>query len=206
MDVAVACYGDGAANQGQIWEAANMAALWKLPMIFCIENNQYDMGTSVSRSSSNNDYFTMGSNIPGLKIDGMNVLAVREGFKFAKEYCASGQGPIFVECSTYRYHGHSMSDPGTTYRNRDEIATMRATRDPIDHVKKLLADYCDTKDDDLKKIEKDIRADVAAAADKAKQASLPDPGKDLLNNVYLDDNGKDVKPPYIKMPTHYNLY
>jgi len=206
MNVAVACYGDGAANQGQIWESANMASLWKLPMIFCIENNQYGMGTSVSRSSSNNDYYTMGNHIPGLKIDGMNVLAVREGFKYAKEHCASGKGPIFVECSTYRYHGHSMSDPGTTYRLREEIRLVRETRDPINQVKKLLTDYCGTKEDDLKKIEKDIQAQVAAAAERAKQAALPDPAKHLLDNVYLDDQGKDVKPPYIKMPTHYNVY
>ncbi|KAH8072890.1 pyruvate dehydrogenase [Aureococcus anophagefferens] len=110
MPVAIGCYGDGAANQGQIWEAANMAALWKLPMIFCIENNQYGMGTSISRSSSNNDYYTMGNLIPGIKMGGMNVLSVREGMKHVKDYVGSGNGPMYVEMSTYRYHGHSMSD------------------------------------------------------------------------------------------------
>jgi pyruvate dehydrogenase E1 component alpha subunit len=102
MNIAIAMYGDGAANQGQIWEAANMASLWKLPAIFLIENNQYGMGTSIARSSSNNKYYTMGNHIPGLRIDGMNVLAVREGLKYAKEYCASGNGPLYIEMNTYR--------------------------------------------------------------------------------------------------------
>ncbi len=128
MPVAIAMYGDGAANQGQIWEAANMAALWKLPMIFCIENNQYGMGTSIERSSSNTKYYTMGNRIPGIRMDGMNVVAVREGMKFVKDFVGSGNGPMYVEMNTYRYHGHSMSDPGTTYRNRDEIVQTRSTR------------------------------------------------------------------------------
>ncbi|KAH8098924.1 pyruvate dehydrogenase [Aureococcus anophagefferens] len=146
--------------QGQIWEAANMAALWKLPMIFCIENNQYGMGTSISRSSSNNDYYTMGNLIPGIKMDGMNVLSVREGMKHVKDYVGSGNGPMYVEMSTYRYHGHSMSDPGTTYRNRDEIAAMRSTRDPIEHVKKMLVDHTDATEEELKAMEKVIRKEA----------------------------------------------
>lgn len=105
-----------------------MAALWKLPMIFCIENNQYGMGTSIERSSSNTKYFTMGNRIPGIRMDGMNVVAVREGMKLVKDFVGSGNGPMYVEMNTYRYHGHSMSDPGTTYRNRDEIVQTRSTR------------------------------------------------------------------------------
>lgn len=190
--VAIACYGDGAANQGQIWESANMAALWKLPMIFCIENNQYGMGTSVTRSSSNNEYYTAGNMIPGLKIDGMNVLAVREGMKFAKEY-ALENGPIFVEAMTYRYHGHSMSDPGTTYRNRDEIAGIRATRDPIDYVRKLI-----DSPDELKDIEKDIKAFVAAENAAAKAGSPP-PVDTLLDNIYIEG-----PPDYVRMPYYPN--
>jgi len=200
MPVAIACYGDGAANQGQIWESANMAALWKLPMLFGIENNQYGMGTSISRSSSNNEYYTMGNMIPGLKIDGMNVLSVREGVKFAKNFAATGNGPMYLEFSTYRYHGHSMSDPGTTYRNRDEISNVRATRDPIEHIKKLILDYTAVKDDELKAIEKDIRAEVAAACDRAKSAQPP-PLSELTKYVYLDENCKDVQPPYIRFAT-----
>ena len=105
------------------------------PMIFCIENNQYGMGTSIDRHSSIQDYYKMGNAIPGLRIDGMNVLAVREGMRFAREHCASGHGPMYIEMMTYRYHGHSMSDPGTTYRNREEIAFTRSTRDPLEFIR-----------------------------------------------------------------------
>jgi pyruvate dehydrogenase E1 component alpha subunit len=202
MPVAIGCYGDGAANQGQIWEAANMAALWKLPMIFCIENNQYGMGTSISRSSCNNDYYTMGNVIPGLKMDGMNVLSVREGIKFVKDYVSSGNGPMFVEMSTYRYHGHSMSDPGTTYRNRDEIAAMRQTRDPIEFVKKLLLDHTDVAEEELKAIEKDIRAEVAAACERAKAGSPPDSIAELTNNIFLNPDGTNAPQEYIRMPDY----
>ena len=202
MPVAIGCYGDGAANQGQIWEAANMAALWKLPMIFCIENNQYGMGTSISRSSSNNDYYTMGNLIPGIKMDGMNVLSVREGMKHVKDYVGSGNGPMYVEMSTYRYHGHSMSDPGTTYRNRDEIAAMRSTRDPIEHVKKMLVDYTDATEEELKAMEKVIRKDVADACDRAKAGAPPDSIADLTNNIYLTEDGKSEPQAYIRMPDY----
>jgi len=168
MPVSIAMYGDGAANQGQIWESANMASLWKLPMIFCIENNQYGMGTSKERSSSNNLYYTMGNHIPGFRMDGMNVLMVREGMRKAKEWCSSGNGPIYIEVDTYRYHGHSMSDPGTTYRNRDEIASMRTARDPIEFVKNLLVQNDLVSSQELKGIEKDIRKEVQDALKKAK--------------------------------------
>ena len=166
MPVALSAYGDGAANQGQIWEAANMAALWKLPAIFCCENNSYGMGTSVERHTSNpdGDYYKMGNAIPGVKIDGMNVLSVREGMKFVKEYCASGNGPIYVEMNTYRYHGHSMSDPGTTYRSRDEIAATRSARDPIEFVKKCLIENNMKDEAELKEIEKSIRKEVQGKA------------------------------------------
>jgi len=199
MPVAIAMYGDGAANQGQIWESANMAKLWGLPMIFCCENNQYGMGTSVQRHSSNFDYYTMGNNIPGIRMDGMNVVAVREGIKFVKEFCAAGNGPMFVEMSTYRYHGHSMSDPGTTYRTREEITVNRQTRDPIEYVKKLLVENSVMTADEVKDMEKTIRKQVQDSLKKAKAGSIPDE-KELFTNIYLDDNNKPTFPEYIRMP------
>ena len=123
--IAIACYGDGAANQGQIWESANMAKLWNLPLVLVTENNHYGMGTSTGRSSCNDLYYTMGGRtIPGIRINGMNALAVKQGMTAVREHCSTGKGPLYVEFDTYRYHGHSMSDPGTTYRTRYVIVVV----------------------------------------------------------------------------------
>ena len=207
MPVSLAAYGDGAANQGQIWEAANMAALWKLPAIFCCENNSYGMGTSVDRHTSNpgGNYYKMGNAIPGVKIDGMNVIAVREGMKFVKEWCGSGKGPLYVEMNTYRYHGHSMSDPGTTYRSRDEIAATREARDPIEFVKKTLIENNMLEADEIKKMEKDIRNHVIAETKVAK-ASIQPPAEELFNYIYSDNGGRESvqKPKFIRMPQYEN--
>jgi pyruvate dehydrogenase E1 component alpha subunit len=203
MNVAIACYGDGAANQGQIWESANMAALWKLPMVFCIENNQYGMGTSIDRHSSHQDYYMMGNHIPGIRIDGMNVLAVKEGMKFVKDYCGSGNGPMYVEMMTYRYHGHSMSDPGTTYRNREEIAMTRSTRDPLEFVKKTLIDAGFADADEIKSMEKVIRKEVQQEAQKAKELPAVKQS-DMFDYVYAKDlvaENQD-QPSYIRMPDY----
>lgn len=201
MNVAIACYGDGAANQGQIWESANMANLWKLPMIFCIENNHYGMGTSIDRHSSISDYYKMGNSIPGLRIDGMNVLAVREGVRFAKEYCGGGNGPIYLEMMTYRYHGHSMSDPGTTYRNREEIEFTRSTRDPLEFVKKCLMDAEFMTAEEIKETEKQIRKEVQKEVLKAKES--PKSGMDLFaQHIYAAglEPGDQAYPDFVRMP------
>lgn len=202
MPIAIACYGDGAANQGQIWEAANMASLWKLPMAFCIENNQYGMGTSIDRHSSHSDYFKMGNHIPGIRIDGMNVLAVKEGMRFVKEHCATGNGPMYVELMTYRYHGHSMSDPGTTYRNREEIALTRSTRDPLEFVKKTMIDAGFSDANEMKEIEKKIRKDVQKEVMKAKE-SAPPKVESMFEHIYAKGSkGESEFPPFIRMPDY----
>lgn len=191
--VALAIFGDGAANQGQVYEAANMAALWKLPVIFFCENNEFGMGTSTKRASASTDFYTRGDYVPGIWVDGMDVLAMKAGVAFAAEWCRSGKGPIFVEASTYRYHGHSMSDPGVSYRSRADVDNVRTQRDCIENVKqRILANNWSTEAD-LKKVEKDIRAQVDAAAEFAKKSPLP-PMEELYADIYAGS-----PPPYIRM-------
>jgi pyruvate dehydrogenase E1 component alpha subunit len=182
--VCLSYYGDGAANQGQLFEAFNMASLWKLPSLFICENNKYGMGTSAERASANTSYFTRGDYIPGIWIDGMNVIAVREGVKFAADY-ARKNGPVVIEMETYRYMGHSMSDPGLTYRTRDEVNNIRAERDPIDKVKFFLIESGAATEEELKNIEKDVRKEIDDAAEAAKNSPWPEP-QDLYADVYVD--------------------
>jgi len=147
----------------------------------------------------------MGNEIPGIRIDGMNVLAVKEGMRFAKEYCGSGNGPMYVEMMTYRYHGHSMSDPGTTYRNRDEIAFTRSTKDPLEFIKKCLVDAEYLTADEIKDMEKKIRKDVQKEVLKAKESSEP-PNDELFKHIYAADlvprSGNMEMPKHIRMPDY----
>ncbi|THD24519.1 Pyruvate dehydrogenase E1 component subunit alpha mitochondrial [Fasciola hepatica] len=177
--VSVTLFGDGAANQGQVFEAFNMAKLWNLPVVFVCENNKYGMGTAVHRASANTDYYTRGDYIPGIWVDGMDVLTVREATRFAREWCLSGKGPILIEAETYRYHGHSMSDPGTSYRTREEVQSVRRGRDPISLFQKRVTEAQLCSDEEIKAMEKKVREEV----DKDAEQSLGDP-EPALESVY----------------------
>eukprot|EP00850_Spirogloea_muscicola_P019850 SM000200S05840 [mRNA] locus=s200:180768:183118:- [translate_table: standard] len=186
-NITVAIYGDGAANQGQIYEAMNMAALWSLPVVFMVENNQYGMGTSVQRASAQTTYYDRWTYVPGLKVDGMDALAVKQAVSFAKDHVLS-KGPMVLEMETYRYHGHSMSDPGSTYRERSEIQDMRHTRDPIERIKHLLVEEDLASEEELNSIAKACCKEVEDAAAKAKEA--PEPGRDeLWAHMFREDSG-----------------
>jgi pyruvate dehydrogenase E1 component alpha subunit len=168
--VSVSMFGDGAANQGQLFEAYNMAALWKLPAIFMCENNKYGMGTSIERSSASTEYYKRGDYLPGIKIDGMDALAVKQGMLYAADW-ARNKGPIMVEAETYRYGGHSMSDPGTSYRTREEINRMRSTRDPIEKIRYKMLDNNIATKEEIKAVEAEVKAEV----DEALKAALEAP-------------------------------
>jgi len=167
----VALYGDGAANQGQVFEAYNMAKLWNLPVIFVCENNGYGMGTSAERASANVQYYQRGDYIPGLLADGMDALAMREATTFARKYVTEGRGPLVLEAATYRYHGHSMSDPGTSYRTREEIQEVRQSRDPITQFKEKIVEANLATADEVKEIDVQVRNEVDKATKDAKADS-----------------------------------
>ncbi|WP_180897175.1 pyruvate dehydrogenase (acetyl-transferring) E1 component subunit alpha [Martelella soudanensis] len=173
--VAVVYYGDGAANQGQVYESFNMAELWKLPVVYVVENNRYAMGTSVSRSSAETDFSKRGAsfNIPGKQVDGMDVRAVKAAAEEAESFAREGNGPFILEMMTYRYRGHSMSDPAK-YRSKDEVQKMRAEHDPIEQVRKRLLDKEWATEDELKAIDKDVRSIISDAADFAQTDPEPD--------------------------------
>merc|ERR1712051_172558 len=164
-----ALYGDGAANQGQVAEAFNLAKLWDLPSVFICENNHYGMGTSTERHAASAEFFRRGDYIPGVLVDGMDVLAVREAIRFAIDYCTvQKKGPLVYEISTYRYHGHSMSDPGTSYRTREEVQNMRQTRDPITGFRERLVNADLATLSELKGIEVDVKKKVDEDVKKAR--------------------------------------
>ncbi len=177
-NISLTYFGDGAANQGQVYESFNMAALWKLPVVYIVENNRYAMGTSVSRASAQTDFSQRGAsfNIPGIQVDGMDVRAVKAAGDLAAEHCRSGKGPIILEMLTYRYRGHSMSDPAK-YRTKDEVQKMRSEQDPIEQVRKRILDNAWASEDELKAMDKKIRDIVADSADFAQSNPEPDPSE-----------------------------
>jgi pyruvate dehydrogenase E1 component alpha subunit len=191
--VAFVYFGDGAANQGQVYESFNMAELWRLPVVYLIENNQYAMGTSVERSSSETHLYRRGAsfNIPGEEVDGMDVSAVRAAGLKAAEHARSGAGPYLLEMKTYRYRGHSMSDPGK-YRTREEIDAVRKTRDPIEHLQERLEAQGWLDEAASRSIDAEVKAVIADAAEFARTAPEPDP-LELTADVY-------VEPPPTQAP------
>jgi len=185
-NVSFTYFGDGAANQGQVYESFNMAELWSLPVVYVIENNQYAMGTSIERSSAETHLYKRGASfkIPGEEVDGMDVLAVRDAAARAAEHARSGNGPYILEMKTYRYRGHSMSDPAK-YRTREEVDEVRKTRDPIEHLEELLEKKGMADEAALKAIDADVKRIVADAAEYARTSPEPDPAE-LYTNVYLE--------------------
>lgn len=170
------CYfGDGAANQGQVYETFNMAALWKLPICFIIENNEYGMGTSVKRASSTTELYKRGASfaIPGEQVNGMDVLAVKKAGEDALSYCREGNGPMILEMKTYRYRGHSMSDPAK-YRSKEEVNEYKEHRDPIETVKHWLIEEHGMAEDELKAVDKEIRAHMKEVEEFAKSSPEPE--------------------------------
>jgi pyruvate dehydrogenase E1 component alpha subunit len=189
--VCFAYFGDGAAHQGQVYESFNMASLWKLPVVYVIENNQYAMGTSLARHSSTKDLYKRGESfgIPGVSIDGMDVLKVAEAAKKAKDYVLSGNGPILLEVKTYRYRGHSMSDPGL-YRSKEEVNDYKEHHDPIESLKDLILSSRFAEEEELKAIDKKIRNTVQEATDFAQNS--PEPlVEDLYTDIYTHCSSND---------------
>ncbi|PIW56483.1 MAG: pyruvate dehydrogenase (acetyl-transferring) E1 component subunit alpha [Sphingomonadales bacterium CG12_big_fil_rev_8_21_14_0_65_65_10] len=182
----LAYFGDGAANQGQVYETFNMAALWNLPIVFVVENNGYAMGTAVKRSSAETEFYRRGTafRIPGMDVNGMDVLEVRAAAEIAMDYVRQGGGPVLMELNTYRYRGHSMSDPAK-YRSREEVQDVREKSDPIEGAKKVLLER-GVSEDKLKEIDKAIKARVAEAADFAESSPEPAPSE-LYTDVLVGE-------------------
>lgn len=182
-NVCIALYGDGAANQGQAFEAYNMSKIWNLPVIYVCENNGYAMGTSVSRGSAITEFYTRGDYVPGIRVNGMDVLGVKEATRFAREY-ALKNGPIVMEMVTYRYMGHSMSDPGTSYRTREEVQEVRKLRDPILTFAAKLIEQEIVTNEELKTIDNEVRAELS----QVEKQAIEDPElpvDELYNDVLV---------------------
>lgn len=198
-NVTFAYMGDGAANQGQTNEAYNLAAVHKLPIVFVVENNRYAMGTAIERASATKEFYTRGDYIPGLQFDGMNVLQSAEVSKFAVDH-AKNKGPILIEAMTYRYQGHSMSDPGTTYRNRDEVEGVRKSRDPIAKVQGWLLEHNLATKEELAKITEEVKKEIDEAVEFAASSPFPEP-EDLFKYVYIEDTPIRA----VELPNSYKI-
>ena len=179
-------FGEGAANQGQVYESFNMASLWKLPVVFVIENNGYAMGTSIARAKAGTEIFRRGDafGIPGMEVDGMDVIQVAAAGLEATAHCRAGKGPILMEMKTYRYRGHSMSDPAK-YRTRDEVQKVRAQRDPIEQLRKRMLDEKFANETAFKDIDREIKSVIAGAAEFAQNSPEPDPSE-LFTDVLVE--------------------
>ena len=178
----MAYFGDGAINQGQVYASFNMAQLWSLPVIYVVENNKYGMGTSIERASSTTELYKRGAShgIPGAQVDGMDVLAVKEAGEKAMKHCRSGKGPYILEMKTYRYRGHSMSDPAK-YRSKEEVSKVRKESDPIDNLREIMMDAKMVDEAALKEIDKNVKAIVTEAATFAQESPEPD-----VSELYTD--------------------
>jgi len=177
-NVSLTYLGDGAVNQGQVYESFNMAALWKLPVVYIIENNKYGMGTSIDRASARTDLYLRGMayGIPGAQVDGMDVAAVKAAAEKAVAHARGGKGPYILEAITYRYRGHSMSDPAK-YRSKEEVQRVRKEKDPIDHVRARLLDSGQVDEAALKDIDREVKGIVSGAAEFAQESPEPDPSE-----------------------------
>ena len=184
--VSMVYLGDGAINQGQVYESFNMAQLWTLPVVYIIENNKYGMGTSIERASATTDLFQRGAahGIPGTKIDGMDVLAVKDAGEKAIKHCRGGKGPYILEMETYRYRGHSMSDPAK-YRTKEEVSKVRKESDPIENLRQILLSYKMTNEETLKKIDSEIKAIITEAATYAQESPEPNTNE-LLTDILVE--------------------
>lgn len=185
--ICVTLYGDGAANQGQVFEAFNMAALWKLPCLFVCENNKYGMGTSADRSSACTDYYTRGQYIPGVWVEGQNVLAIKSATQWAADWVRAGNGPLVMELFTYRYHGHSMSDPGKSYRSADEVKGIRQERDPHKIAEMYALEGNLISPEEIKEIKTKAKQEAEEAAEFALSSLVP-PTSDLFEHIVAEQN------------------
>ncbi len=197
-------FGDGSVNQGQFEEAANMAGLWKLPVCYVIENNRYGMGTAVERSNFHLPVYSKFRSFPGLKIDGMEIFQVREYTKFCKDYVINN-GPILFEIDTYRYQGHSMSDPGVSYRTKDEVNKVRQSRDNIEFIRKMILDHKFASEDELINIELDIKNEINKIVEECKADPLPKL-EELYSEVYVNQDSMYIRGANQEDSYHLNLF